>query len=128
RTALVAAGLWIGAINAATALAQDLLGANEPGLRLLLFGSFCAFGGGVLATMTASILLPLFEWMFQIATSIKLLDLSNLNLPLLKQLAERAPGTYHHSIMVGLLAEAGAEAVGGDALFVRAACYYHAIG
>ncbi|HKA20908.1 MAG TPA: HDIG domain-containing protein [Blastocatellia bacterium] len=128
RTALVAAGLWIGAINAATALALDLLGANEPGLRLLLFGSFCAFGGGVLATMTASILLPLFEWMFQITTSIKLLELSNLNLPLLKQLAERAPGTYHHSIMVGLLAEAGAEAVGGDALFARVACYYHDIG
>jgi len=128
RTALVAAGLWIGAINAATALALDLLGANEPGLRLLLFDSFCAFGGGVLATMTASILLPLFEWMFQITTSIKLLELSNLNLPLLKQLAERAPGTYHHSIMVGLLAEAGAEAVGGDALFARVACYYHDIG
>ena len=52
----------------------------------------------------------------------------NLNLPLLKQLAERAPGTYHHSIMVGVLAEAGAEAVGGDALFARVACYYHDIG
>jgi cyclic-di-AMP phosphodiesterase PgpH len=128
RTALVAAGLWIGAINSATALALDLLGANEPGLRVMLFDSFCAYAGGVLATMTASILLPLFEWMFQITTSIKLLELSNLNLPLLKQLAERAPGTYHHSIMVGLLAEKGAEAVGGDALFARVACYYHDIG
>lgn len=128
RTALVAAGLWIGAINAATTLALDLLGANEPSLRLLLFDSFCGFAGGVLATMAASILLPLFEWLFQITTSIKLLELSNLNLPLLKQLAERAPGTYHHSIMVGLLAEAGAEAVGGDALFARVACYYHDIG
>ena len=128
RTALVAAGLWIGAINAATALALDLLGANEPGLGVLLFDSFCGYVGGVLATMAASILLPLFEWLFQITTSIKLLELSNLNLPLLKQLAERAPGTYHHSIMVGLLAEAGAEAVGGDALFARVACYYHDIG
>ncbi|MEK6325393.1 MAG: HDIG domain-containing metalloprotein [Acidobacteriota bacterium] len=128
RSALVAAGLWIGAINAATTLALDLLGANEPGLRVLLFDSFCGFAGGVLATMAASILLPLFEWLFGITTSIKLLELSNLNLPLLKQLAERAPGTYHHSIMVGLLAEAGAEAVGGDALFARVACYYHDIG
>ncbi|PYT09157.1 MAG: hypothetical protein DMF60_03160, partial [Acidobacteria bacterium] len=128
RTALVAAGLWIGAINAATALALDLLGANEPSLRVLLFDSFCGYVGGVLATMAASILLPLFEWLFQITTSIKLLELSNLNLPLLKQLAERAPGTYHHSIMVGLLAEAGAESVGGDALFARVACYYHDIG
>jgi cyclic-di-AMP phosphodiesterase PgpH len=128
RTALVAAGLWIGAINAATTLALDLLGANEPSLRLLLFDSFCGYAGGVLATMVASILLPIFEWLFEITTSIKLLELSNLNLPLLKQLAERAPGTYHHSIMVGLLAEAGAEAVGGDALFARVACYYHDIG
>src|SRR5439155_7264003 len=43
RTALVAAGLWIGAINAATALALDLLGANEPSLRVLLFDSFCGY-------------------------------------------------------------------------------------
>ena len=128
RTSLVAAGLWIGAINAATTMGLDLLGANEPGLRILLFDAFCSFVGGVLATMTASILMPLFEWLFSITTAIKLLELSNLNLPLLKQLAERAPGTYHHSIMVGLLAEAGAEAIGGDALFARVACYYHDIG
>jgi putative nucleotidyltransferase with HDIG domain len=128
RTALVAAGLWIGAINAATTLSLDLLGANEPRLFALLFDSFCGYAGGVLATMAASILLPMFEWLFEITTSIKLLELSNLNLPLLKDLAERAPGTYHHSIMVGLLAEAGAEAVGGDALFARVACYYHDIG
>ncbi len=128
RTALVAAGLWIGAINAATTLALDLLGANEPRLLALLFDSFCGYVGGMLATMAASILLPLFEWLFEITTSIKLLELSNLNLPLLKQLAERAPGTYHHSIMVGLLAEAGAEAIGADALFARVACYYHDIG
>jgi cyclic-di-AMP phosphodiesterase PgpH len=128
RTALVAAGLWIGAINAATTLALGLLGADEPRLLTLLFDSFCGYAGGVLATMVASILLPLFEWLFEITTSIKLLELSNLNLPLLKQLAERAPGTYHHSIMVGLLAEAGAEAIGADALFARVACYYHDIG
>jgi putative nucleotidyltransferase with HDIG domain len=128
RTALVGAGLWIGAVNAATALALDFLGANEPRLLLALFDVFCGFVSGVLAAMVASILLPLFEWLFEITTNIKLLELSNLNLPLLKQLAERAPGTYHHSIMVGLLAEAGAETIGADALFARVACYYHDIG
>jgi putative nucleotidyltransferase with HDIG domain len=128
RTALVRAGLWIGAVNAATALALDLLGANEPRLLLVLYDVFCGFASGVLAAMVASILLPLFEWLFEITTNIKLLELSNLNLPLLKQLAERAPGTYHHSIMVGLLAEAGSEAIGADALFARVACYYHDIG
>lgn len=128
RTALVAAGLWIGGLNGAAVLALDLLGASEPHIPLLLFDSLCGFVSGVLATMVASILLPLFEWLFKITTSIKLLELSNLNLPLLKQLAELAPGTYHHSIMVGLLAEAGAEAIGADALFARVACYYHDIG
>jgi putative nucleotidyltransferase with HDIG domain len=128
RTALVWAGLWVGGVNVTTTLALDLLGANEARVSFVLFDLVCGFTGGVLATMVASLLLPLFEWMFEITTSIKLLELSNLNLPLLKQLAERAPGTYHHSIMVGLLAEAGAEAIGADALFARVACYYHDIG
>ena len=137
RTALVRAGLWIGLVNAAAALALDLLGANEPrmlaaggleAIGVVLFDASCGVMSGVLAAMVASILLPLFEWLFGITTNIKLLELSNLNLPLLKQLAERAPGTYHHSIMVGLLAEAAAEAIGGDALFTRVACYYHDIG
>jgi putative nucleotidyltransferase with HDIG domain len=137
RTELVSAGLWIGIVNAAAVLALDLLGANEylssnPGgarvLSLALFDAACGFASGVLASMFASILLPLFEWLFRITTNIKLLELSNLNLPLLKQLAERAPGTYHHSIMVGLLASKAAEAIDGDALFTRVACLYHDIG
>jgi hypothetical protein len=128
RTALMKAGMWVGLVNAAGALALDLLGANEPRIDVFLFDSFCGFTSGLIATMVTSVLLPLFEWTFEITTDIKLLELSNLNLPLLKQLAERAPGTYHHSIMVGLLAEAAAEAIGGDALFARVACYYHDVG
>ena len=137
RTELVRAGLWIGLVNAAAALALDLLGANDKlasnpagwsWLMIALFDAACAFASGVLASMVASIMLPLFEWLFEITTNIKLLELSNLNLPLLKQLAERAPGTYHHSIMVGLLASKAAEAIGGDPLFTRVACLYHDIG
>jgi putative nucleotidyltransferase with HDIG domain len=128
RTTLIRAGMWIGLVNAAGAFALDLLGANDLLLSVVIFDAFCGFASGLLATMVASVLLPLFEWTFQITTDIKMLELSNLNLPLLRQLAERAPGTYHHSIMVGLLAEAAAEAIGGDALFARVACYYHDIG
>src|SRR5262249_42920816 len=124
----IRAGMWIGIVNAAGALALDLLGANEPWLSVLVFDTFCGFVNGLLATMVGSILLPVFVWAFGISTDIKLLELSNLNLPLLRQLAERAPGTYHHSIMVGLLAEAAAEAIGADSLFARVACYYHDIG
>jgi putative nucleotidyltransferase with HDIG domain len=128
RSSLVKAGGWIGLVNAAAAIALDLLGANQPHLLFVVFDAFCGFTSGLLAAMVGSIVLPMFEWLFQITTSFKLLELSNLNLPLLRQLAERAPGTYHHSIVVGLLAEAGAEAIGGDALFARVACLYHDIG
>jgi putative nucleotidyltransferase with HDIG domain len=128
RASLMRAGMWIGLVNAAAAFALDLLGAEELKLSLIVFDAFCGFLGGILASMVVSVLLPLFEWTFEITTDIKLLELSNLNLPLLRQLAERAPGTYHHSIMVGLLAESAAEAIGGDALFARVACYYHDIG
>ncbi|HMG35275.1 MAG TPA: HDIG domain-containing protein [Blastocatellia bacterium] len=129
RSSLVRAGVWMGLVNASAALALDLLGGSErPAPMVLSFDTFCAFGSGMLAAMVASILLPLFEWLFEITTSFKLLELSNLNLPLLRQLAERAPGTYHHSIVVGLLAEAGAESIDGDTLFARVACLYHDIG
>jgi len=128
RSSLVKAGVWIGLVNAAAAFALDLLGGNDALPLSLAFDAFSGFASGLLAAMVGSILLPLFEWLFEITTSFKLLELSNLNLPLLRQLAESAPGTYHHSIVVGLLAEAGAEAIGADALFARVACLYHDIG
>jgi len=68
------------------------------------------------------------EHMFQSMTDIKLLELSNMNLPLLKELAVAAPGTYHHSVVVGTLAEKAAEAIGVNPLFARVAAYYHDIG
>ena len=61
-------------------------------------------------------------------TDMTLLELSDLNQPLLRQLALQAPGTYHHSILVGNLAEAATEAVGGNALLARVGSYYHDIG
>jgi len=70
----------------------------------------------------------IFEYIFQLTTNSTLLELSDLNKPLLRELAIRAPGTYHHSIMVGNLSEAAAEAVGGNALLTRVAAYYHDIG
>ena len=61
-------------------------------------------------------------------TSIKLLELSNPNQPLLKKLMLEAPGTYHHSVMVGNLGEAAAEAVGADGLIVRVGAYQRGQG
>jgi hypothetical protein len=83
---------------------------------------------GILAAALASIILPALESWFKIATDIRLLELSNLNAPLLRRLAVEAPGTYHHSLMVGTLAEAAAEAIGANLLLVRVAAYYHDLG
>ncbi|MBI2123569.1 MAG: HDIG domain-containing protein, partial [Armatimonadetes bacterium] len=72
--------------------------------------------------------LPYLEQLFGLVTPIKLLELSNPSQPLLRRLQIEAPGTYHHSIMVANLAEAGAEAIGADSLMVRVGAYYHDIG
>ncbi|HDK7159696.1 TPA: HDIG domain-containing protein [Clostridium botulinum] len=84
--------------------------------------------GGVLSAILTIGLLPLFENLFDIVTTIKLLELSNPNNPLLKKLLLEAPGTYHHSILVGNLAEVAAEAVNGNPVLARVSAYYHDIG
>ncbi len=68
------------------------------------------------------------EFAFDVTTDMTLLELSDLNQPLLRELAVRAPGTYHHSLMVGNLAEAAAEAIGANSLLARVGAYYHDIG
>jgi hypothetical protein len=73
-------------------------------------------------------LLPSLESLFDITTNFKLLELSNLHQPILRQLILVAPGTYHHSIVLGTLAEAAAEAVGANSLLVRVSACYHDIG
>ncbi len=70
----------------------------------------------------------IFEYFFDIATDMRLLELSDLNNPLLRKLAMEAPGTYHHSLMVGNLAEAAAESIGANALLTRVGAYYHDVG
>jgi hypothetical protein len=83
---------------------------------------------GFLSCILVIGVLPFFESMFSITTDITLLELSDLNHPVLKRLALEAPGTYHHSISVGNLSEAAAEAIGANALLARVGCYYHDIG
>ncbi|WP_195429570.1 HDIG domain-containing metalloprotein [Clostridium sp. D46t1_190503_E9] len=84
--------------------------------------------GILLSGILAVGLLPFFESIFDVVTNIKLLELSNPNQPLMKKLLMEAPGTYHHSMMVANLAEAAAEAVGGNPVVARVGAYYHDIG
>ncbi len=83
---------------------------------------------GVLTPVLTLGLSPIFENLFGIVTPITLLELSDLNCPLLRTLATRAPGTYTHSVIVANLSEAAAEAINADALLARVGCYYHDIG
>jgi hypothetical protein len=89
-------------------------------------------GYGLLSGMVAVLLtigiLPFFESVFGITTDITLLELSDMNHPLLKRLAVEAPGTYQHSIIVGNLSEAAAKAIGANSLLARVGAYYHDIG
>lgn len=91
---------------------------------------YCGYGifNGFISTVLTMGLLPLFESLFNITTDITLLELSDLNNPLLKRLALVAPGTYHHSIVVGNLAEAAAKDLGANTLLARVSAYYHDIG
>jgi putative nucleotidyltransferase with HDIG domain len=88
---------------------------------------FAVLNGFVSPILTIG-LLPLFESSFGITTDVTLLELSDLNRPLLKRLAIEAPGTYQHSIMIGTLAEDAAEAIGANSLLARVGSYYHDIG
>jgi putative nucleotidyltransferase with HDIG domain len=81
-----------------------------------------------LAGLLIQALLPLIEKVFRIATSMTLLDYSDANQTLLKKLAMEAPGTFSHSLLIGSIAEAAAEAVGCNGLLCRVGAYYHDIG
>jgi len=127
RSTILRCGWLVGLVNIFTVVSINLSHPSLP-VKAVMVQSAAAFLSAILAAMVASLLLPLLESVFGITTDIKLLELSNLNTPILRRLALEAPGTYHHSIIVGTLAEAAAEAIGANSLLVRVGAYYHDIG
>jgi putative nucleotidyltransferase with HDIG domain len=124
-------------VNRAFGATSLALSWTSPGLEnvypesfyvMLLVGAawfgFCSILAGVLMTG----LLPFIEWMFDVQTDISLLELGDVQHPLLQELVRRAPGTYNHSINVASIAETAAEAVGANGLLVRVGAYFHDIG
>ena len=85
-------------------------------------------GGAAVAGLLMTGVLPFLERIFDIQTDISLLELSDANHPLLKELVQRAPGTYNHSINVASMSEAAAEAIGANGLLCRVAAYFHDVG
>lgn len=132
RGDLAKTGIYVAGANTAVIIAAFLLMGNLHFEYSFIkeFGSslLAGIGNGIFSAVVAIGLLPYLESGFGLTTSITLLELSNPNNPLLRQLQMKAPGTYYHSVMVGNLAEAAAEAVGADALVTRVGAYYHDIG
>lgn len=126
RGDLAKASLYIALANIVTVASLGLI--NKMSWVGLLTGSGLAVANGILSSVLTIGLLPFLESAFHITTPFKLLELSNPNQPLLKRLLMEAPGTYHHSIMVGNMAESAADAVEADSLLARVAAYYHDIG
>jgi putative nucleotidyltransferase with HDIG domain len=127
RSALIRGGFYVSVVNVVTTgiillLTSDLFTEAAPA------GIFFAVASGFFIMALVSIMLPVIEYFFSISTDISLLELLDLGQPLMKSLMINAPGTYHHSIIVGNLAEAAAEAVGANPLLSRVTAYYHDIG
>ncbi len=129
RTAQWRASMLLGAVNAALAMAVL---ANDPvwdhPVQVLLPAGLAFASGLPLTTMLVTPLVPLFENAYGLLTEVRLLELSNMNHPLLRRLSLDAPGTYNHAVMMATLSEAAANAIGANGLFCRVACYYHDIG
>ena len=132
RSDLTRAGLFVAGTNAVVILALvftgDGLALNPSSIQGTLIDMSLGVGSGILASVFAIGLLPFFEMAFGITTSVRLLELANPNQKPLKRLLLEAPGTYHHSILVGNLAEAAAEVVGADPVLARVGSYYHDLG
>jgi putative nucleotidyltransferase with HDIG domain len=128
RSALLRSCFWTWLGGFLAVVIVYLLRESRFDLKDVSFLAACAFVSALLSAGVTSVMSPFLEWLFNITTDIKLLELSNLDLPVLRQLALEAPGTYHHSIVMGTIAEAAAEKVGANPLFLRVAALYHDVG
>ncbi len=128
RNVLARVGLLVAVVNVVCIVGLDLTYGRPLSPALLAGQLGAATVGAIASAALASFFLPVFESLTGQVTDIRLLELSNPNLPLLKRLASEAPGTFQHSLAMANLAEAAAEAIGANPLLVRVCCYYHDIG
>jgi len=127
RSALLISGFYVGIINVVTASILLLFTGKFFPVNALPAVMF-ALSSGLSVTAVVSVMLPLLEYTFKVTTDISLLELLDMEQPIMKNLMITAPGTYHHSVIVGNLAEAAAEAIGVNPLLARVSSYYHDIG
>ena len=125
------AGVRTGLVNSLIIAALLVLMGHlsqENGFRDLMWSVSAGFVGGVASAMVAMMLIPLLESAFNYTTTIKLLELSNLDHVLMKELMVKAPGTYHHALAVGTMVDEAAQKIEANALLAKVMAYYHDIG
>ncbi len=121
RIGLVAGFLQIVCLGGFTLLQPAMLDVN-------VYAPVTALANGIICSILALALLPVFEMLFDITTDVSLIELSDLGHPLLQRLAIEAPGTYHHSLVVATLSQTAAESIGANGLLARVSSYFHDIG
>jgi len=126
RSHLLKAGLLIGLANLILIIGIGFL--KNVNFKVYLLDGFWGGASGIISSFMVMGSLPVFEQLFNIVTGISLLEISDLNHPLLKKLLIQVPGTYHHSLVVGNLSETAGRAIGANSLLLRAGSYYHDIG
>ena len=128
RQTVTTAGALVGVSAAFLTIAVVLYTQQPFILNTVLLAMACGLASGIITAAVTAVFLPLCESLFGILTDVKLLELSNADLPALGQLALRAPGTNQHSHAVGQLAEEACRVVGGNGLLARIGALYHDIG
>lgn len=126
RNELLYVTVYIAVVSAILTISTGILISSDIKDIMLKGGYACI--GGLLSGILALGILPFLEGTFNEVTTLKLLELSNPNSPLLKKLLMEAPGTYHHSMLVANLAEMAAEEVGANPVIARIGAYYHDVG
>lgn len=127
RKVVILAGTKVGLLNVLLALAIGIYTSSYEGAALA-WDSSLAFIGGITSGIITLGIAPLVEMAFGYTTDITLLELANLDRPILRRLMIEAPGTYHHSVIVGSLVEAAATEIGANPLLAKVCGYYHDIG
>ncbi len=128
RKNLIGAGFKLGIFNTLLAASFWLYSPDHTVPAALLQHELMAFCGGLLSAILTLGLSPMIEIGFNYTTETRLLEISNLDQPLIKRLMIEAPGTYNHSLIVGTLAEAAGSAIGASGLMAKVMGYYHDIG
>jgi len=127
RKVFIKAGLKLGLLNVILVTVIDVYIGGSTFFKLMWDWGF-AFSGGIGAGIVTAGIAPLVEIAFDYTTDIKLLELANLDQPILRRLMLEAPGTYHHSVIVGTMVEAAASEIGANPSLAKVCGYFHDIG